>query len=114
MAKAIASYLNRSTDFFARYGGEEFVAILLGDDSEKVFEYIKRIRQAVEDLHIPHDPSVSEWVTVSIGGITMIPKADKSYEFYLKMADAMLYDAKKMGRNRVVWADENIKQLYEK
>ncbi len=44
----------------------------------------------------------------------MIPKADKSYEFYLKMADAMLYDAKKMGRNRVVWADENIKQLYEK
>ena len=114
VAKAIASYLNRSTDFFARYGGEEFVAILLGDDSEKVFEYIKRIRQAVEDLHIPHDPSVSEWVTVSIGGITMIPKADKSYEFYLKMADAMLYDAKKMGRNRVVWADENIKQLYEK
>ena len=114
VAKAIASYLNRSTDFFARYGGEEFVAILLGDDSEKVFEYIKRIRQAVEDLHIPHDPSVSEWVTVSIGGITIIPDAEKSYDFYLKIADAMLYDAKKFGRNRVVWADERIKQLYEK
>ncbi len=114
VAKTISSYLNRSTDFFARYGGEEFVAILLGDDSGKVFEYIRKIRQAVEDLHIPHNPSVSEWVTVSIGGITVIPEADKSYDFYLKIADAMLYDAKKFGRNRVVWADENIKQLFEK
>ena len=114
VAKTIASYLHRSTDFFARYGGEEFVAILLGDDSDKVFEYIKTIRQAVEDLHIPHNPSVSEWVTVSIGGITIIPDAEKSYDFYLKIADAMLYDAKKFGRNRVVWADERIKQLYEK
>ncbi len=114
VAKTISSYLNRSTDFFARYGGEEFVAIMLGDDSSKVFEYIKMIRQGVEDLHIPHNPSVSEWVTVSIGGITVIPEADKSYDFYLKIADAMLYDAKKLGRNRVVWADENVKQLFEK
>ena len=114
VAKTIASYLHRSTDFFARYGGEEFVAILLGDDSDRVFEYIKTIRQAVEDLHIPHNPAVSEWVTVSIGGITIIPDAEKSYDFYLKIADAMLYDAKKFGRNRVVWADERIKQLYEK
>lgn len=114
VAKMISSYLNRSTDFFARYGGEEFVAIMLGDDSSKVFEYIKMIRQGVEDLHIPHNPSVSEWVTVSIGGITVIPEADKSYDFYLKIADAMLYDAKKLGRNRVVWADENVKQLFEK
>ncbi len=114
VAKTIASYLHRSTDFFVRYGGEEFVAILLGDDSDRVFEYIKTIRQAVEDLHIPHNPAVSEWVTVSIGGITIIPDAEKSYDFYLKIADAMLYDAKKFGRNRVVWADERIKQLYEK
>ena len=114
VAKTVASYLHRSTDFFARYGGEEFVAILLGDDSAKVFEYIKTIRQAVEDLHIPHNPSVSEWVTVSIGGITIVPEIDKSYDFYLKIADAMLYDAKKMGRNRVIWADENIRQLFEK
>ena len=34
----------------------KFVAILLGDDSDRVFEYIKTIRQAVEDLHIPHNP----------------------------------------------------------
>ena len=53
------------------------------------------------------------WVTVSIGGVTLIPKADSSFDSYLKIADTMLYDAKKHGRNQVVWADERMKQLWE-
>lgn len=114
VAKTIASYLNRSTDFLARYGGEEFVALFLGDPSEKLFAHLKKIRQAIEDLHIPHDPSVSDWVTVSIGGVTVVPSRDSSYAVYLKIADTMLYDAKKAGRNRVVWADEQMRQLWEK
>ncbi len=114
VAREISSHFKRSTDFFARYGGEEFVAFMMGDDSAKAFEHLKKIRQAVEDLHIPHNSSVAEWVTVSIGGVTIVPKEESSYEFYLKIADAMLYDAKKFGRNRVVWADENIKQMREK
>ncbi len=114
VAKKISSYLNRSTDFLARYGGEEFAGILLGGSSEKIFEHLKKIRQAVEDLHIPHSPSVSQWVTVSIGGMTTVPQVGSSYDFCLKMADAMLYDAKKQGRNRVVWVNEDMKQLREK
>lgn len=114
VAKTAASHLQRSTDFFARYGGEEFVALTLGEPGEKVFAHVKRIRQAVEDLHIPHDPSVSEWVTVSVGGITVIPPVQGVYTSYLKIADTMLYDAKKNGRNRVVWADERMQQLWEK
>ncbi len=114
VAKTVSTYLKRDTDFFARYGGEEFVAILLKEDSKKTFEYLTKIRQAIEDLHIPHNPSVSEWVTISIGGVTIIPQAGDSYDFYLKIADAMLYDAKKYGRNRVIWTDEKIKQIREK
>ena len=114
VAKTAASLLQRSTDFLARYGGEEFVALTFGDPSEKIFAHLKKIRQAVEDLHIPHDPSVSEWVTVSVGGITVIPQVGSDYDFYLKVADTMLYDAKKHGRNQVVWADERMKQLWEK
>ncbi len=114
VAKTAASLLQRSTDFLARYGGEEFVALTFGDPSEKIFAHLKKIRQAVEDLHIPHDPSVSEWVTVSVGGVTVIPQVGSDYDFYLKVADTMLYDAKKHGRNQVVWADERMKQLWEK
>ena len=56
---------------------------------------------------------MAQWVTVSIGGVTLIPKADSSFDSYLKIADTMLYDAKKHGRNQVVWADERMKQLWE-
>lgn len=113
-AKTISSHLKRSTDFVARYGGEEFVAISMGEPSEKIFEYLQKIRQAIEDLHISHNPDVSEWVTVSIGGVTVIPETGNDYDIYLKIADTMLYDAKKHGRNRVVWADEQLKQKFEK
>ncbi|MCI8623720.1 MAG: diguanylate cyclase [Provencibacterium sp.] len=111
VAQTAASHLQRSTDFLARYGGEEFIAILLGGASKQILGYWEKIRQAVETLHIPHDPSVSEWVTISIGGVTVIPELESSYDFYLKIADTMLYDAKKHGRNRVFWADEQLKQL---
>ncbi len=114
VAQTASSRLQRSTDFLARYGGEEFVALSMGDSSGKIFQHLREIRQAVEDLHIPHDPSVAQWVTVSIGGVTVIPEMGNAYDFYLKVADTMLYDAKKNGRNRVVWADEKLKQLWEK
>ena len=86
----------------------------MGDSSEKAFKHLKKIREAVEKLHIRQNSSVSEWVTVSVGGVTLVPQTENSYEFYLKLADAMLYDAKKFGRNMVVWADENMKQWREK
>ena len=114
IAKTISSHLQRSTDFVARYGGEEFVALSMGDPSEKSFQHLQKVRQAIEDLHIPHNPTVSEWVTVSIGGVTVIPETRGVYDVYLKIADTMLYDAKKNGRNQVVWANEQLKQMFEK
>jgi diguanylate cyclase (GGDEF)-like protein len=114
VAKTAAARLRRKTDFFARYGGEEFVAFMVGEEADKAFEHLRAIRQAVEDLHIPHSPEVSQWVTVSIGGVTAIPGTASTYDTYLKVADTMLYDAKRFGRNQVVWADKGLKQLREK
>ena len=90
------------------------MAVSMGEPSEKIFEHLQRVRQAIEDLHIPHNPTVSESVTVSIGGVTIIPETGSAYDVYLKIADTMLYDAKRGGRNRVVWADEQLKQKFEK
>ena len=113
VAKTAAARLQRSTDFLARYGGEEFVSLILGGSAEKVSAHMKKIRRALEDLHIPHNPSVSPYVTVSIGGVTVVPRAEDSFASYLKIADTMLYDAKKHGRNQVVWAGERMKQMWE-
>ncbi len=114
VAQTATSFLRRSTDFFARYGGEEFVAILVGSEADAAFEYMKKVRQAVEDLHIPHAPEASRWVTVSIGGVTIAPETEDSYDTYLKIADTMLYDAKRFGRNQVVWSNEKMEQQKEK
>lgn len=109
-ANMLSSCLQRATDFVARYGGEEFVVILVGDKARDAFEYMKRIKQKIENLHIPHDPSVSKWVTVSAGGVTVIPQKGDQYPTYLKIADTMLYDAKRYGRNQVVWFGDDKKQ----
>ena len=114
VAETASSMLRRGTDFFARYGGEEFVALVLGGGAESDFAHLQTVRQAVEDLHIPHNPEVSQWVTISIGGITVLPKVGAAYDTYLKMADAMLYDAKRFGRNQVVWTNERMEQMREK
>ncbi|MCI8513648.1 MAG: diguanylate cyclase [Lachnospiraceae bacterium] len=114
VAKTASLYLRRSTDFIARYGGEEFAAFMLGDGWDKAFENLKKIRREVENLHIPHDPSISEWVTVSIGGVTVVPKVENSYTAYLKIADSMLYEAKEGGRNQVVWVTEDGKKIKER
>lgn len=114
VANVLAHRLRRSTDFVARYGGEEFIAIILGGDAQAVFDHTKKLRMDIENLHIPHAHDVSEWVTISGGGVTSIPKITDDFSIYLKIADAMLYDAKKQGRNRIIWTDEKMKTYVEK
>jgi len=103
VAKTASMCLRRSTDFFARYGGEEFVAIIVGHGANTAHEHMELVRQSVEDLHIAHNPTVSKWVTLSMGGVTVSPKEGDCFDTYLKIADTMLYDAKRFGRNQVKW-----------
>ena len=114
VAQTISSHLHRATDYVARYGGEEFVMLLMENDARSSFEFMKRIRRSVEDLHIPQNPLVAKWVTISMGGITLTPKIDNTYDPYAQIADTMLYDAKRYGRNMVVWSNENKEQWCEK
>lgn len=113
VAQTLTSHLRRATDFAARYGGEEFVAVIVGGEARATFEYLVKIRQEVENLHIPHAANVSEWVTISMGGVTVIPGNNDKYADYLKIADDMLYDAKRFGRNQVVWRGDNGEQWRE-
>lgn len=113
VAKTISAQMHRATDFFARYGGEEFVAILTGGMAMANYTFMRKVRRSIEDLRLPHNSSVSPWVTISCGGITIIPGKDDRYEDYLQIADQMLYDAKQSGRNMVVWSDGKNEQWKE-
>lgn len=114
VAQVVASHFHRSTDLFARYGGEEFVAVFLGEQGAAAFEFMKTVRQSVEDLHIPHNSPVSPWVTISVGGVTLTPRQGDKLADYLKLADNMLYDAKRSGRNQVVWSNHEREQWQER
>jgi len=106
--RAVATTLfdnaKRSCDTVARYGGEEFVLLLPGTDAEGALALTDKIRSSIEKLCIPHSySSVCKYVTVSAGGATQVPKAGRSQRDLLKCADNMLYEAKKQGRNIVLW-----------
>ena len=64
------------------------------------------IRAEIERLAIPHEGSITGFVTVSIGVATAMPGRDApSATTLLAAADAALYEAKNAGRNRIAAAD---------
>ncbi len=106
IAGAIDSSLKRGGDIVVRYGGEEFAAILPGINLEAAQRVAERIIENVNKLQIKHpDSSVSEFVTVSIGGAIALPCAESEMTEIIKKADVALYSAKKNGRNRIVLAE---------
>lgn len=104
IASTLSGFMRRPGDLAARYGGEEFVLLLPQVDAEAGPHIGNEIRAAVEALHLPHPGSpVAPWVTVSVGGMTLIPSNGTVAPHFFLEADAALYTAKAEGRNRVVW-----------
>jgi len=103
VAIALSKTVKRPEDLVARYGGEEFAVILPNTNAEGAKAIAENIIQAMKDLALPHAASgVSEFVSVSLGGATMIPESDKSPLVLIKTADQGLYEAKAQGRDRFV------------
>lgn len=93
----------RSTDFVGRYGGEEFIMLLPGAEpagAESIAIEIGKRLAATIAPGIPRLPTASY-------GIVEINPAVTDLEAAIASADAALYRAKSLGRNRVVRADVN-------
>lgn len=101
----------RSADGAFRYGGEEFCIILPDTDSTGTATVAERVRQAVENLQIPHVPSLGdEVITISLGFSTNIPSEEGSLNEALSEADEALYEAKRTGRNCTVQFEESLRK----
>ncbi|PRY33222.1 diguanylate cyclase (GGDEF)-like protein [Pseudosporangium ferrugineum] len=92
----------RDTDAFAaRMGGEEFLVVLPGLAPADARPWLESLRHAVRDH--PWSPVTGELpVTVSIGGVAVVPAPDEDQAALLAEADRHLYVAKRTGRDRVV------------
>ena len=92
----------RGFDLVARYGGEEFVAVLPDTTLDVALQVANRLCET-----IAHDPfpigneGVRATVTLSVG-ISYAQGDDDTPEAIIERADAALYQAKELGRNRVI------------
>lgn len=89
----------RGNDIVCRFGGEEFVVFLFGVDRENAYDVAERIRQSVEYNAAEHD-GLPVKVTVSIGG--SLKERTDQIDRAIMEADAALYKAKELGRNRSI------------
>jgi two-component system, cell cycle response regulator len=100
IARALANGV-RGGDQVYRYGGEEFLLILPAQSLDGGQISAERLRSAVEALDIPHAASPAKKVTVSMGVATFSSDQGKTAAEWLEQADAALYRAKRLGRNKV-------------
>ncbi len=86
---------SRSFSVVTRYGGDEFAIILVNAAKTGAVTYAERIRSVIEQHPFRHGAT-----TVSLG-VACLPEHGSSAEDLIVAADRALYDAKRLGRNRV-------------
>ena len=101
VAQEIKNHL-RKIDYLFRFGGEEFVALLPGAEKESAMRTAERIRDVVARTVKAAD---SRYITISIGG-SIYPDDAKDEEELFRRADRALYRAKREGKNRVIFYEE--------
>ena len=95
MAEVIQN-ANRRADIFARYGGEEFIILSPATDINGAQQHAERLRRDIEK----HRFGEVNKLTCSFGVTEYNPDSDDVPALF-KRVDSALYNAKKMGRNRV-------------
>jgi diguanylate cyclase (GGDEF)-like protein len=90
----------RTYDCVGRYGGEEFLIIFPSSNEEGTLRQAERIRKSVESAPVQVF-EVQIPMTASFGIVTTDPSRLQEAMELLCNADAALYRAKELGRNRV-------------
>jgi diguanylate cyclase (GGDEF)-like protein len=88
----------RQGDLVGRMGGEEFAVLLGGVAPDQAVRIAERIRQAIASTPLDID-GAEHRLTISVG-CTAFSGAAKFRDLF-SLADQRLYDAKRLGRNRV-------------
>ncbi|MGI8580350.1 MAG: bifunctional diguanylate cyclase/phosphohydrolase [Solirubrobacteraceae bacterium] len=97
---------SRRIDTLARIGGEEFALLLPCSDAHGAFMFAERVRTAVQESFAQE----ALLLTISFG-IATFPESARNAELVLGAADEALYAAKRMGRNRSVIHNPELRSL---
>lgn len=94
--------ISRKGDAVVRLGGEEFLLVLPGANANAATRVAERAREAVASHRIV-TPKGTVQFTVSAGVAERLP--GETREHLLERADQAMYEAKKLGRDRVRVSD---------
>lgn len=105
LLKELASVLKgalRDADKLIRYGGEEFLVVLPNTAIQHAVFVAEKLRVAIQsETFVLPDGEQSRQVTASFG-VASMPEDGDDFATALKIADDLLYRAKREGKNRVV------------
>nr|WP_282452592.1 GGDEF domain-containing protein [Lysobacter sp. CAU 1642] len=90
----------RGEEFAGRIGGEEFALLLPGTAKQEAMRFSERLRQSIAAQELMEDGEPMTF-TASFG-VAVVRATDGSADVFYGRADAALYEAKRLGRNRVV------------
>ncbi len=91
----------RVTDFACRFGGDEFSVIMPASNINDSFSIAKRIKSSVAKLASTLHVDIREHLSASFGLTAYEAHDPTSVVDFFKQADLELYEAKKMGKNRI-------------
>ena len=103
MSRTLKSKFNRTMDTLARVGGEEFAALLPTLSYDQAMNLADKLRRQIELISIRYGENTVS-LTASLGVSTLYPSEDNSVQDLFHRADLALYEAKRLGRNRVACA----------
>lgn len=88
----------RAADMPGRYGGDEFCVVLPGARGQDAWEVLERLRSEIAGLDFPLAPKLSASLSI---GIAECEPSMHDVLAWVQAADLALYDAKRLGRNRI-------------
>jgi diguanylate cyclase (GGDEF)-like protein len=107
VARALRRRASREGELVGRFGGDEFLVLWPGVDLTTAVRNAARLREAVRvlDLRLDNQPVR---VSVSVGGITVVPTASTSAPSLVHAADRAMYEVKARGGDDTEWVTEPV------
>jgi diguanylate cyclase (GGDEF)-like protein len=103
VARALQA-LSRVGDMYYRYGGEEFLCLYPEQSTAGALVAVERLRGSVAQLALPASTAAGEGIVTLSAGIAAVDAGCSSPHAAIAAADRAMYEAKRLGRNRVEMA----------